>query len=164
MCSSRGPTRRGSRIVGDRRCLPARSPPDDPRRSSQAWKRATRTRFAQHAPERATRLATALLQPLGIKPGKKAGDTAYLLFFGYRQLQDIIGLVADQAADLTALEDEELAKAVTDLPVAAQLQQGHPMDVALFGRMVADIPALNVDAAVQVAHALSTHAVDLEFD
>lgn len=159
--------------------------------SSQAWKRATRTSFAAHAPqqdhatrtkkiaaelarrlagrtgleiEQATRLATALLQPLGIKPGKKAGDTAYLLFFGYSQLDDIIELVADQAADLTALEDEELAKAVQDLPVAEKLQQGHPIDVALFGRMVADIPALNVDAAVQVAHALSTHAVDLEFD
>ncbi|GAA3714205.1 type I-E CRISPR-associated protein Cas7/Cse4/CasC [Nonomuraea antimicrobica] len=159
--------------------------------SSQAWKRATRSRFAEHTPsqdhatrtkriaaelserlagrtglesEQATRLATALLQPLGIKPGKKAGDTAYLLFFGYRQLEDIIDLVADQATDLTALEDEELAKAVKDLPVAEKLQQGHPMDVAMFGRMVADIPALNVDAAVQVAHALSTHAVDLEFD
>ncbi|MER7363480.1 type I-E CRISPR-associated protein Cas7/Cse4/CasC [Nonomuraea wenchangensis] len=159
--------------------------------SSQAWKRATRTSFAEHAPEQdhatrtkriaaelsgrlanrtgleieqATRLATGLLQPLGIKPGKKAGDTAYLLFFGYRQLEDIIDLVADQATDLIALEDEELAKAVKDLPVAAKLQQGHPMDVALFGRMVADIPALNVDAAVQVAHALSTHTVDLEFD
>ncbi|MFI7425207.1 type I-E CRISPR-associated protein Cas7/Cse4/CasC [Nonomuraea sp. NPDC049684] len=159
--------------------------------SSQAWKRATRTSFAEHTDEQdhatrtkriaaelatrlakrtgleieqATRLATALLQPLGIKPGKKAGDTAYLLFFGYRQLEDIIDLVADQATDLIALEDEELAKSVKDLPVAAKLQQGHPMDVALFGRMVADIPALNVDAAVQVAHALSTHAVDLEFD
>ncbi len=159
--------------------------------SSQAWKRATRTSFAEHAPEQdhatrtkriaaelsgrlanrtgleieqATRLATGLLQPLGIKPGKKAGDTAYLLFFGYRQLEDIIDLVADQATDLIALEDEELAKSVKDLPVAAKLQQGHPMDVALFGRMVADIPALNVDAAVQVAHALSTHTVDLEFD
>lgn len=159
--------------------------------SSQAWKRATRTSFAEHAPEQdqatrtkriaaelakrlaartgleseqATRLATALLQPLGIKPGKKAGDTAYLLFFGFRQLEEIIDLVADQVDDLTSLEGEELAKAVKDLPVAEKLQQGHPMDVALFGRMVADIPALNVDAAVQVAHALSTHAVDLEFD
>jgi CRISPR system Cascade subunit CasC len=36
--------------------------------------------------------------------------------------------------------------------------------VALFGRMVADIPGLNVEAATQVAHALSTHAVEVEFD
>lgn len=159
--------------------------------SSQAWKRATRADFAEHAPkeehatrtkriaaelakrlagrtgldaEPAARLAAALLEPLGIKAGKKAGDTAYLMFFGYRQLEDIVDLVADQAAELAALEDEQLAKAVKDLPVAEKLERGHPMDVALFGRMVADIPSLNVDAATQVAHALSTHAVELEFD
>ncbi|MGJ6968824.1 type I-E CRISPR-associated protein Cas7/Cse4/CasC [Streptosporangium sp. G11] len=159
--------------------------------SSQAWKRATRTAFAQHAPEhdhatrtkrivaelakrlisrtgleagQGARLAAKLLEPLGIKEGKKAGDTAYLLFFGYRQLEDIVDLVAGRAADLAALDDEQLAAAVKELPVAQKLQSGHPMDVALFGRMVADIPSLNVDAAAQVAHALSTHAVELEFD
>nr|WP_240030536.1 type I-E CRISPR-associated protein Cas7/Cse4/CasC [Thermus scotoductus] len=38
------------------------------------------------------------------------------------------------------------------------------MDLALFGRMLADRPELGVDAAAQVAHALSTHKVDREFD
>jgi len=38
------------------------------------------------------------------------------------------------------------------------------MNVALFGRMVADDPGLNVDAAVQVAHAISTHTVETDFD
>ncbi|MGV9534008.1 type I-E CRISPR-associated protein Cas7/Cse4/CasC [Streptosporangium sandarakinum] len=159
--------------------------------SSQAWKRATRTAFARHAPEQdhatrtkrivaelakrlavrtgldteqSGRLAAKLLEPLGIKEGKKVGDTAYLLFFGYRQLEDIIDLVADQATELAALNDDRLSAAVKELPVAKKLQSGHPMDVALFGRMVADIPSLNVDAAAQVAHALSTHAVELEFD
>lgn len=37
-------------------------------------------------------------------------------------------------------------------------------DLALFGRMIADAPAWNVDAACQVAHALSTHRVSMEFD
>lgn len=32
-------------------------------------------------------------------------------------------------------------------------------DIALFGRMLADHPEMNIDAACQVAHALSTHAV-----
>jgi CRISPR system Cascade subunit CasC len=159
--------------------------------SSQAWKRATREQFATHLPkeeqgtrtkriatelaarlaartgldaEQAQRLANALLAPLGIKPGKKAGDTAYLLFFGYRQLEDIIDLVADDAAELAGLDDAGLGEAVKNLPVADKLKTGHPMDVALFGRMVADIASLNVDAATQVAHALSTHAVELEFD
>ncbi|MGP3947189.1 type I-E CRISPR-associated protein Cas7/Cse4/CasC [Streptomyces sp. 7N604] len=159
--------------------------------SSQAWKRATRKAFAEHVPaedlatrtkriaaelskrlqarteiddENAARIANALLAPLGISAGKKAGDTAYLLFFGRRQLEDIVDLVADDAADLATLDDEALAKQAKELPVEEKFRTGHPKDVALFGRMVADIPSLNVDAATQVAHALSTHAVELEND
>jgi CRISPR system Cascade subunit CasC len=36
--------------------------------------------------------------------------------------------------------------------------------LALFGRMLADLPESNVDAACQVAHAISTHKVGVEFD
>ncbi|NGO75771.1 type I-E CRISPR-associated protein Cas7/Cse4/CasC [Streptomyces sp. YC504] len=159
--------------------------------SSQAWKRATRRHFDTGAPEpdRATRtkritaelatriarhsglhrddahrIAAALLAQLGLSQGKKAGDTAYLLFYGNAQLDAVAALVPDNAADLVALEEKELGEAVKELPVAVTFQSGHPVGVALFGRMVADIPKLNVDAAVQVAHALSTHETQLEFD
>ncbi len=159
--------------------------------SSQAWKRATRTAFADSAPteqlatrtkkiasllaeriavrsgidaEASARLATHLLAPLKITPGKKATDTAYLLFFGRPQLERLVDLVADRASELVGLDDEALKKAVSDAPVREQLGSGHPIEVALFGRMVANISALNVDAATQVAHALSTHAVEIEFD
>ncbi len=37
-------------------------------------------------------------------------------------------------------------------------------DLALFGRMLADLPTKNVEAASQVAHAISTHKVGMEFD
>jgi CRISPR system Cascade subunit CasC len=37
-------------------------------------------------------------------------------------------------------------------------------DIALFGRMVAELDNMNVDAACQVAHAFSTHEVDMEMD
>ncbi|WP_033255774.1 type I-E CRISPR-associated protein Cas7/Cse4/CasC [Kitasatospora phosalacinea] len=116
------------------------------------------------SPEDAQRIAGALLKPMGIAAGKKAGDTAYLLFYGRRQLEGIVDLVVADAAELAALDDQQLEERVKNLPVREQLQQGHPVDVALFGRMVADIPGLNVDAATQVAHALSTHATELEFD
>lgn len=159
--------------------------------SSQAWKRATRKTFAEHVPadqlatrtkristlladrlsersgldsEQAARIATAMLAPLKISPGKKATDTAYLLFFGRPQLERLADLVADRVHDLAALDDGALTKELADLPVKEELGTGHPIDVALFGRMVADIPGLNVDAATQVAHALSTHAVEIEFD
>ncbi|MFD9287595.1 type I-E CRISPR-associated protein Cas7/Cse4/CasC [Streptomyces sp. NPDC060030] len=159
--------------------------------SSQAWKRASRHHFdalalpADRATrtkrltgeltariartaglerEEATRIATALLAQLGLSRGKKPGETAYLLFYGNAQLDAVAALVADRAADLAALKDRDLAKAVKEIPVAETFKTGHPVGVALFGRMVADIPALNVDAAVQVAHALSTHETQLEFD
>ncbi|HEX5493351.1 MAG TPA: type I-E CRISPR-associated protein Cas7/Cse4/CasC, partial [Mycobacteriales bacterium] len=93
-----------------------------------------------------------------------ASDTAYLLFFGRPQLERLADLVADRAPELADLDDDKLAGELKDLPVKETLATGHPIDVALFGRMVADIPALNVDAATQVAHALSTHAVEVEFD
>ncbi|MFI6289531.1 type I-E CRISPR-associated protein Cas7/Cse4/CasC [Streptomyces sp. NPDC051018] len=159
--------------------------------SSQAWKRATRTHFAERIPEQdlatrtrrigaaltelitdgtglddeaAARLASALLARLKISAGKKEGDTAYLFFYGRRQLAAVAALVRERAAELSALDDDQLAEEIKLMPVQEQFSTGHPMDVALFGRMVADIPALNVDAATQVAHALSTHAVELEFD
>src|SRR5690606_30773078 len=44
------------------------------------------------------------------------------------------------------------------------LDGGRAVDLALFGRMLADLPDRNVDAACQVAHAISTHRVSAEFD
>jgi CRISPR system Cascade subunit CasC len=159
--------------------------------SSQAWKRATRTAFVDHVdprllatrtkkisallaerlaarchldPETSTRIATAVLGDLGITAGKKAAETAYLLFFGRPQLERLIDELEGDLARLSGLDDSGLADAVKDVPVRGILGTGHPIDVALFGRMVADLASLNVDAATQVAHALSTHAVDVEFD
>ena len=44
------------------------------------------------------------------------------------------------------------------------LRKNPSVDIALFGRMVADDPSLNFDAAAQVAHSISTHAVQNEYD
>ncbi|MER5887538.1 type I-E CRISPR-associated protein Cas7/Cse4/CasC [Streptomyces sp. NPDC001941] len=115
--------------------------------------------------EQADRLAAALLEPLGItKSAKKDDQSAYLLFFGKKQLDALVTLLGDRATELADLEDDALKSEVKKLPVVQTLSTGHPAEVALFGRMVADLPALNVDASVQVAHALSTHAVRTEFD
>ncbi|MEU4094789.1 type I-E CRISPR-associated protein Cas7/Cse4/CasC [Streptomyces sp. NPDC026673] len=115
--------------------------------------------------DQARRLASSLLEPLGItKSPKREGESAYLLFFGKRQLDALVALLGSRPSELAALPDKDLKEEVCKLPVAAALSTGHPAEVALFGRMVADLRALNVDAAVQVAHALSTHAVRTEFD
>lgn len=53
--------------------------------------------------------------------------------------------------------DEELEKLL--------LRQHHKAtDIALFGRMLADKPAYNVEAAAQVAHAITVHSVTVEDD
>lgn len=159
--------------------------------SSQSWKRATRKSFTDALPrdEHGTRtkrvsklltdellhdtsldrsavlrISNELLSQLKVKGGKKESETAYLLFFGYRQIEHIADLVRGDLDELAALGDKELTERLKSLPVAQELLTAHPIDVALFGRMVADLPRLNVDAACQVAHALSTHSVETEFD
>lgn len=46
----------------------------------------------------------------------------------------------------------------------SQVARPRSTDVSLFGRMLAEAPDLNVDAATQVAHAISTHKLSQELD
>lgn len=116
------------------------------------------------AQERAGRVLAALgikVETVKSKTAKKAeeagdggpdhGMTQYLIFWSNRQL--------DRLADL-ALRSEKPTKKEAQEAADAE----HGIDVALFGRMVADAADINVDAAVQVAHALSTHPVQIEQD
>ena len=154
--------------------------------SSQAWKRATRERFdtlldqkdlgvrtkrvaeliaerirarrPEVSEEDAMKGAWASLAGLKLKEEKpKKGETAtntqYLVFFSNPQLDALSELAL--ASELGTVPSK-------DAKAAAKATNG--ISVSLFGRMIADDADLNVDAAVQVAHALSTHAVDPEFD
>ena len=58
------------------------------------------------------------------------------------------------------MSDEKVSKSQAQKAAKSD----HGIALSLFGRMVADDTSLNVDASVQVAHALSTHAVDTEAD
>lgn len=80
-----------------------------------------------------------------------ADKTQYLVFFSARQLGRLATLAAGE-------------EAVTEKAAKAAADQDHGIDVGVFGRMVADASDINVDAAVQCAHALSTHEVVPEFD
>jgi len=158
--------------------------------SSQAWKRATRLAFGSDLPEQERGIRTrrleqllrqelaargvddavgaeivaAVLKTLGIKAGKKAELLSYLLFCGKAQLTEVaerMAALAPRWVEFSAKEREDAAAAVGFRDV---LSTGHSLDVALFGRMVADLAQLNVDAATQVAHAISTHAAPSQFD
>lgn len=87
----------------------------------------------------------------GQAPEVKVPLTEYLLFVSRRQI--------DRVAELVATTEKP-----TSTEVKKALDTGHGMEIALFGRMVADDADFNVDAACQVAHAMSTHAVRTQFD
>ena len=108
-------------------------------------------------------------------------QTQYLLFMGQREISRLAELitqhwqvVSEVASTVESAEASkgrgrrrasraavpaELAKAFAEI-----LDGGKAVDLALFGRMLADRPEWAIDAAAQVAHALSTHRVDREFD
>lgn len=85
--------------------------------------------------------------------GKKYLETDYLLFLSNHQI-----LAAAQA--IIEADGEKIAKK----DAQKVLDDKNSVDVALFGRMVADDAAFNVDAAAQVAHALGVAASEPEFD
>mgnify|MGYP000970804997 CR=1 FL=1 len=156
--------------------------------SSQSWKRATRlyfndlldakdvgvrtkrvaellaARITEDAPDlagSATKLAEEVFKTARIKlsppRGKKDAppESGYLLFLSTSQVERLAELAIASAHSGEALD----AKAVKKV-----FKEAHAVDIALFGRMVADDTDLNVDAACQVAHAISTHAAENEYD
>lgn len=117
--------------------------------------------------------------------------TEYLLFIGRSELERFAALClehwdalsaaatgaqaeaqrrADRAkrAAPTAQEWRDEAQKLVKKPLADLLKDtldgGRAADLALFGRMLANLPGKNIDAACQVAHAISTHQVSMEFD
>lgn len=61
-----------------------------------------------------------------------------------------------------------LAESLDSAPTAEQLKllrrNNRSADLAMFGRMLADEPGFNVEAAAQVAHAITVHAAEPEDD
>ena len=156
--------------------------------SSQSWKRAARLYFddlldasdvgvrtkrvagvlaakiAEDAPElteSALSLAEGVFKTAKIKlsppRGKKNApqESGYLMFLSAGQIGRLAELAITSARGGEALDARTVKKI---------FKEAHAVDIALFGRMVADDTDLNVDAACQVAHAISTHAAENEYD
>lgn len=111
---------------------------------------------------RATAEVEALLKTAGIKVAatKKKGEdeeshleTGYLLFLSNHQIQAAAQAIIDANGEKIAKKDAQKV-----------LDDKNSVDIALFGRMVADEAAYNVDAAAQVAHALGVAGAEPEFD
>lgn len=111
---------------------------------------------------------------------KEDGKSQYLLFLGAREISSIANIINEKwdsivVAEAAPGEGEKSGKskkkqaaqeADPDLKKALGkvFDGGKAVDVALFGRMLTDMPEKNQSAACQVAHAISTHSVDREFD
>lgn len=111
--------------------------------------------------EEAGNLAAAVIEQLGLKLDKE--KTQYLLLLGEQEIDRLAMLGLDHKDKLLAAKAGKADKALQTQLLGA-LDGGEAVDLALFGRMIADKPEKNVDAAVQMAHAFSTHAVSTEFD
>lgn len=97
----------------------------------------------------------------------KETQTVVLIYVSESELQTIADALLDQWDVLVSLEGKALDKAIEE--IAKPITRAHKEvtaapDIALFGRMLAEKPELNLDAACQVAHAISTHRVAMEMD
>lgn len=99
--------------------------------------------------ESANKLAKKALENAGIKLDKD-DKSSVLIFFSKAQAQALAELVINESKDKNDYKNS--------------LKKMPSVDMALFGRMVAADASLNFDAAAQVAHAISTHAVHNEYD
>jgi len=121
---------------------------------------------AGKASDRARDMAIRAVNTMGL--GVTDEDaTQYLLYLGEQELNNIAQTVLEKWTELEAADTKERAgKAKTELGrrLKEMLDGGKAVDLALFGRMLADLPDKNRDAACQVAHAFSTNKINVEFD
>jgi CRISPR system Cascade subunit CasC len=156
--------------------------------SSQALKRAIRTsdafktRVKAHHGQRTQRLGEEVqtyLVSKGLSAEKaKEGARAIAAVFGKvkaendknpAHIQQLAFVSPEERKAAFALADklaagEKLPEKVDDLIPEVLRKADTAVDIAMFGRMLADNPDFNREAAVQVAHAITTHRVEVEED
>jgi CRISPR system Cascade subunit CasC len=150
----------------------------------------SKLRDAGHADEDLASIAETALGAAGLATaeGKTEKLTQYLLFLPERSAADVamvihahfddiasatrsVGDAGSEAADgkkarkKSKADAKQRLDAETTKEIAAALYRSERTpEIALFGRMIADKPDVNVDAAAQVAHAISTNEAAPEFD
>jgi CRISPR system Cascade subunit CasC len=123
----------------------------------------------ERTPEESRAVAAAVVEAFGVgfdAKSKEEKKTSVLLFLGNDQIAALASLCHQHWDQILAESKKKKSALPKDLisSLRSSLQGSRAADLALFGRMIAEDPGLNVDAACQVAHALSTHRVAPEFD
>ncbi|MHB1187612.1 type I-E CRISPR-associated protein Cas7/Cse4/CasC [Thiobacillus sp.] len=102
-----------------------------------------------------------------VEKDKKNGQlkTDVLLFLSNAETDALAAAIEANFNELLKSKiSSEVAKTITDSLDGKENKSRLTLDIALFGRMLAVMPEKNQNAACQVAHAISTHAVEREFD
>lgn len=87
-------------------------------------------------------------------------ESTYLLFMGNRQYDELASI----AIEASTQDDAKAVIKKSKKRIKQIITDDRSVDVALFGRMVADDTDLNVDASAQVAHAISVQEINPESD
>lgn len=135
--------------------------------------RLTGTAHPERDEEVTTRTVQAALAALSL--GLDDGKTEYLLFLGENELVALAAAIESNWETLSKENSDKGGKkskgdAKKGFPkevaeaLLESLDGGKAVDLALFGRMLADLPDKSRDAAAQVAHAISTNETTREFD
>lgn len=111
--------------------------------------------------------AKLMLTGIANKEKKVSNDliTGQIIFFSPEDVQalaDTVKACIDQSKDVK--EFKKLKPDAISAPMKKAQARAITLDIALFGRMVTSDIILDVEAAMQVAHAVSTHPVNLESD
>jgi len=104
-------------------------------------------------------LAQAILKTAGLKIKSVEKGTDALFFMSLAQAKALAELAVNEPDTVKEPPSRDARKKAQDA-----LRQYPGIDIAFFGRMVADDPSLNTDACAQVAHSISTHKVSNEYD
>ena len=114
--------------------------------------------------ETATNVVKTVLLKIGFKTAKKDATRTDVLLFLNNDTPDKIGQVV--LDNWEAFNAKNITKSTLDKldTVLEDIKSDLNVDIALFGRMVASKTDLTKDAACYVAHALSTHKVNMEMD
>ncbi|MFE0590867.1 type I-E CRISPR-associated protein Cas7/Cse4/CasC [Micromonospora echinospora] len=113
-------------------------------------------------------LAAIAVKADGFKLDKETGEAQVLFYLPERAFDELADICVREHDRLVGLRSGavKLKKGETPLPADdVRTAMGRRNDVInLFGRMLAELPGTNVDGAVQVAHAFTTHGTDPQID
>lgn len=147
--------------------------------SSQCWKRAVRTKMQELGVKLGIR--TKHISKLIAEECKKTGASTEqaekcaerianalakdtLFFFSEREAAAFAEYAKENSFNLEEKTDKVLVSDIAKISKKVINKSADGLDIALFGRMIANAADMNVEAAAAFSHAISTHKISNEID